>query len=62
MKKEKKTKKPVLRRVGVAVSMGDRVGRIIAVSGDDVGIEWHDGKCESIKWDVLEKAGWRIPE
>jgi hypothetical protein len=41
-------------RVGDTVTDGLKVGRIIAVSGPDVGIQWDDGTVSGIKWVQLK--------
>lgn len=47
-------RKSKLFRLGDTVTDGLKIGRIIAVSGDDVGIQWKDGSISGVKWVQLK--------
>lgn len=54
MSDKRNAKRAVVRRVGVRVTDGKIGGRIIALSGEDVAIEWDDGRIEQRKWDSMQ--------
>ena len=54
VEKSMSAKKRKLYRVGDTVTDGLKSGRIIAVSGEDVGIQWKDGSISGVKWVQLK--------